>query len=107
MEETIVIERDQATFGLRFREQVLSVRPCWKPVTPPEIGRETVKQTEREKDEVRGDCPKGGSHYVIVDGKEWSRHNDVKIAEQVRDEIPVSELQRAKKVSVAAGRDRD
>jgi hypothetical protein len=27
--------------------------------------------------------PKNGSHYVIVDGKEWSRHDDVKIAEQV------------------------
>jgi hypothetical protein len=31
--------------------------------------------------------PKNGSHYVIVDGKEWSRHDDVKIAEQVRDQI--------------------
>jgi hypothetical protein len=41
-----------------------------------------------------------------VDGKEWSRHNDVKIAEQVRDEILVSELQRAKKSSVEAGRNR-
>jgi hypothetical protein len=50
--------------------------------------------------------PKGVSHYVIVDGKEWSRHNGVKIADQVRDEIPVSELQRVKKASVAAGRDR-
>ena len=50
--------------------------------------------------------PKRGSHYIIVDGKEWSRHNDVKIAEQVRDQILVSELQCAKKTSVAAGRDR-
>jgi len=31
--------------------------------------------------------PKNGSHYVIVDGKEWSRHDDVKIAEQVRHQI--------------------
>ena len=31
--------------------------------------------------------PKNGSHYVIVDGKEWSRHDDVKIAEQVRNQI--------------------
>jgi hypothetical protein len=50
--------------------------------------------------------PRNGSHYVIVDGKEWSRHDDVKIAEQVRDQILVSQLQRAKKTSVAAGHDR-
>ena len=50
--------------------------------------------------------PRNGSHYVIVDGKEWSRHDDVKIAEQVRDQILVSQLQRTKKTSVAAGRDR-
>ena len=31
--------------------------------------------------------PPNKSHYVIVDGKQWSRHNDVKIAEQVRHEI--------------------
>jgi hypothetical protein len=48
--------------------------------------------------------PRNGSHYVIVDGKEWSRHDDVKIAEQVRDQILVSQLQRAKKTSIAAGR---
>ena len=31
--------------------------------------------------------PRDGSHYILVDGKEWSRHNDLKIAEQVRAEL--------------------
>jgi hypothetical protein len=31
--------------------------------------------------------PKNGSHQIVVDGKEWSRHDDVKIAEQVRSQI--------------------
>lgn len=31
--------------------------------------------------------PKNGSHYVVVDGQQWSRHDDVKIAELVRHEL--------------------
>jgi hypothetical protein len=38
--------------------------------------------------------PRNGSHYVIVDGKEWSRHNDVKIAEQVRRELIREQVER-------------
>jgi len=51
--------------------------------------------------------PKNGSHYVIVDGKEWSRHNDVKTAEQVRDQIIALEIERAsaKEASVSRGQD--
>jgi hypothetical protein len=30
--------------------------------------------------------PKNGSHQIVVDGKEWARHNDVKTAEQVRSQ---------------------
>lgn len=37
--------------------------------------------------------PKNGSHYVIVDGKEWSRHNDVKTAEKVREQLLVQGIQ--------------
>jgi hypothetical protein len=49
---------------------------------------------------------KNGTHYIIVDGKDWSRHEDLKKAEQVRDQILVSLVQRSKEASIAAGRDR-
>ena len=43
--------------------------------------------------------PRNGSHYLIVrglDGQpfEWSRHNSVKIAEQVRHQLVMAEVQR-------------
>ena len=31
--------------------------------------------------------PKDGSHYVLVDGHEWSRHDDLAKAEAVRQAI--------------------
>jgi hypothetical protein len=31
--------------------------------------------------------PRNGSHYILVDGKQWSRHNELKIAEQVRNQL--------------------
>jgi hypothetical protein len=31
--------------------------------------------------------PKDGSHYVLVDGQEWSRHDDLAKAEAVRNMI--------------------
>ena len=39
--------------------------------------------------------PRNGSHYIVIDGQEWSRHNDVKIAEKVRDQLLAEEIQRA------------
>jgi len=38
--------------------------------------------------------PRNRSHYIIVDGVEWSRHNDVKIAEAVRQELIREEVER-------------
>jgi hypothetical protein len=43
---------------------------------------------------------------VRASRKEWSRHDDVKKAERVRDQIIVSEIQRAKRLVVDGGRDR-
>src|SRR5208283_4426034 len=37
---------------------------------------------------------KNGSHYVVVDGQEYSRHDSVEIAEKVRNELINAELQR-------------
>ena len=31
--------------------------------------------------------PRNGSHYLVMDGREISRHDDVQIAEAVREEI--------------------
>jgi uncharacterized protein (UPF0371 family) len=31
--------------------------------------------------------PKNGSHYLVVDGVEVSRHNEVAVAEKVRQEL--------------------
>jgi hypothetical protein len=31
--------------------------------------------------------PKDGTHYVLVDGQEWSRHDDLAVAEGVRNMI--------------------
>jgi hypothetical protein len=31
--------------------------------------------------------PKDGSHYVLVDGQEWSRHDDLAVAEGVRNMV--------------------
>jgi hypothetical protein len=31
--------------------------------------------------------PKDGSHYVVVDGQEWSRHDDLAAAEALRNSI--------------------
>jgi hypothetical protein len=31
--------------------------------------------------------PRNGYHYVTVDGVEWSRHDDVEVAEKVRSGI--------------------
>jgi hypothetical protein len=44
--------------------------------------------------------PRNGSHYIVIDGQEWSRHNDVKIAEKVRDQLLAEEIQRAQCVSM-------
>ena len=35
-----------------------------------------------------------GSHYVVIDGQEYSRHDSVEIAEAVRNELIKAELQR-------------
>jgi len=37
---------------------------------------------------------KNGSHYVVVDGQEYSRHDSVEIAEEVRNELIKSQLER-------------
>ena len=37
---------------------------------------------------------KNGSHYVVIDGQEYSRHDSVEIAEAVRNELIKAELQR-------------
>jgi len=50
--------------------------------------------------------PRNGSHYIIVDGKEWSRHNDVKTAKRVRDQIIAEEIQRIRSRTLDTGRDR-
>ncbi len=43
--------------------------------------------------------PRDGGHFIIVDGKEVSRHDDVKIAEQVRNQLLAEEIQRASRLS--------
>jgi len=40
--------------------------------------------------------PKNGRHYVVIDGQEYSRHDSVEIAEEVRNELMNAELQREK-----------
>ena len=42
-----------------------------------------TKPEGRHAEMVPGD----GCHYVLVDGKEWSRHDDLRIAEEVRQGI--------------------
>lgn len=51
--------------------------------------RSTELLTSKERHKMRSIeiIPRDGSHYILVDGKEWSRHNDLKIAEQVRAEL--------------------
>ena len=51
--------------------------------------RSTKLLTSKERHKMRSIeiIPRDGSHYILVDGKEWSRHNDLKIAEQVRAEL--------------------
>jgi hypothetical protein len=48
--------------------------------------------------------PEEGSYWVVVNGKEWSCHDNLKKAEQIRDQILVSEIQRAKKTPAAVSR---
>jgi hypothetical protein len=31
--------------------------------------------------------PMDGSHYVLVDGSQWSRHDDLAFAERIRNSI--------------------
>ena len=37
---------------------------------------------------------KNGSYYVVVDGREYSRHDSVEMAEGVRNELIKAELER-------------
>jgi phage/plasmid primase-like uncharacterized protein len=48
---------------------------------------------------------RNGSFYIVVDGKDWSRHNDLKIAEQVRAELIREEAERHEQRQAEAARE--
>jgi hypothetical protein len=80
------------------------------PVTPNQSQQETNKPM---KIEIIADEP-NNSHYVMVNGRAYSRHNDLEKAKQVRDNLiaeqakplppAVEQLQRAKRAPRHPGR---